>query len=212
MLGALRKLFIPKPPEAVGTTYIALVTAARNPFFFTALSVPDTIDGRFGLIVVHLFLLQHRLLNSPAVNEAMRSPTGEPEGSERGGAVAGAGRPPREAQEEFCRFLSEAFFADMDNSLRELGVADTGVSHRIKKMGRAYHGSLQAYTAGLADAQAMKSALARNLYGTVEQGDVTVLARMAQYISAASTALATADAATIMNGSYVWPEPAALTS
>ena len=66
MFGALRRLFIPTPPTAVEETYIALVAAARNPFFFTTLAVPDTIDGRFDMIVLHLFLLQHRLVGGRA--------------------------------------------------------------------------------------------------------------------------------------------------
>jgi cytochrome b pre-mRNA-processing protein 3 len=143
--------------------------------------VPDSIDGRFGLIVVHLFLLQHRLVE---------------------------GNVP--AHQQFARFLSEAFFNDMDDSLRELGVADTGVSHRIKKMGKAYHGSLQAYTAGLSDRQAMRAALARNLYGTVTEGDVAALDRMAHYIETMHTSLHNVDISVILAGSYAWPDAASL--
>jgi cytochrome b pre-mRNA-processing protein 3 len=62
MYSALQKWFIPKPPAEAQATYIALVAAARNPFFYTELAVPDTLDGRFDLIVLHLFLLQHRVL------------------------------------------------------------------------------------------------------------------------------------------------------
>src|ERR1700712_2870681 len=103
MFGALRKWFIPRPPEAVAETYIALVAAARNPFFYTELKVPDSIDGRFDLIVLHLFLLQHRLI-------AHKTPENE----------------------SFAQFLSEAFFADMDSSLREIGVAGNRGGHRIR--------------------------------------------------------------------------------
>ena len=206
MLRALKKWFIPRPPEAVTSTYIALVAAARNPFFYTALKVPDTLDGRFDLIVLHLFLLQHRLISSAA----MRSEDGpsEPERSERGGAAAGEPAPTREAQQSFAQFLSEAFFADMDSSLREIGVADTGVSHRIKKMGKAYHGRLQAYSAALGDATALRAALVRNLYGTVQEGDVNVLDRLATYVEKTSAALAATDAATILNADYHWPDVA----
>lgn len=178
MLGALRTLFIPKPPAAVEATYIALVHASRNPFFYTELKVPDSIDGRFDMIVLHLFLLQHRLVG--------------------------------ENQASFSQFLSEAFFNDLDANLREMGVADTGVSHRIKKMGKAYHGRLQAYTAALNDANTLRAALARNLYGTVEDGDVTTLARMAEYVVRMSAQLAAVDVATITRGDYVWPDVAAL--
>ena len=205
MYGALRKWFIPKPPAEVQATYIALVAAARNPFFYTELAVPDTLDGRFDLIVLHLFLLQHRLIGEVS-DLAVRSPAGEPERSERGGAVTGAERPPREALRSFAQFLSEAFFIDMDHSLRELSVADTGVSHRIKKMGKAYHGRLQAYAAALGDPTHLRAAIARNLYGTVENGDVVVLDRMALFIENSVTALAATDTATVTSGQYGWPD------
>ena len=177
MFGALRRWFIPRPPEAVANTYIALVAAARNPFFYSALKVPDTLDGRFELIVLHLFLLQHRLVSEKTSEN-----------------------------ETFAQFLSEAFFADMDSSLRELGVADTGVSHRIRKMGKAYHGRLQAYAAGLGDATGLRAALARNLYGTVAQGDVSVLDRLAVYVERTAAALAQTDTAIIRDASYHWPD------
>lgn len=177
MLGALRKWFTPEPPVAVEDTYIALVAAARNPFFYTDLQVPDTIDGRFDLIVLHLFLLQLRLLA---------------------------------AEPEFGQFLSETFFRDMDRSLREMGVADTGVSKRIKKMGKAYHGRLQAYSAAMDDENALCSALARNLYGTLENGDIGVLKRMAHYVEAANAQLAATDLSLITSGQFRWPDVAAI--
>ncbi len=179
MLGALRQLFIPTPPQAARDTYIALVKASRNPFFYTALAVPDTIDGRFDLIVLHLFLLQHRLVNEPE-------------------------------HAAFAQFVSEVFFKDMDNSLRELGVADTGVSKRIKKMGKAYHGRLQAYAAGLADAESMRAALARNLYGTVAEGDTKLLDRFAHYITTMVARLQATESSVIVSGQYAWPDAAQL--
>lgn len=36
--------------------YIALVQQSRNPFLYTECAVPDTLDGRFDLIVLHVFL------------------------------------------------------------------------------------------------------------------------------------------------------------
>jgi cytochrome b pre-mRNA-processing protein 3 len=172
MLNAFKKIFPAKPPEAVRATYIALLAQARNPFFFGPLQVPDTLDGRFELVVLHLFLLQQRL---------------------------------RETEPEFARFLSEIFFADMDRSLRELGVADTGVKHRIRKMGKAYHGRLQAYAAGLASNHELQRALARNLYGTVEQGDISVLARAAGYVQRMAEKLAATPVEAITSRAFQWP-------
>jgi cytochrome b pre-mRNA-processing protein 3 len=36
--------------------YIALVRQSRNPFLYTECAAPDTLDGRFDLIVLHVFL------------------------------------------------------------------------------------------------------------------------------------------------------------
>lgn len=37
--------------------YIACVSQARNPFFYTRANVPDTLDGRFEMVVLHTALL-----------------------------------------------------------------------------------------------------------------------------------------------------------
>lgn len=201
MLGALRSLFLPKPPAAVEATYIALVAAARNPFFYGELNVPDTLDGRFEMIVLHLFLLEFRLVEGGLTPTASGSP---------GGLRTSPSTTELAANAAFAQFLSEKFFNDMDRSLRELGVADTGVSKRIKKMGKAYHGRLQAYAAAMDDEKALRGALARNLYGTVAEGDVTVLHRMGDYVTRMRAQLAATDTAVITSGDYAWPDAAAL--
>lgn len=176
MASLLKKLFNPARPEAVDATYIALVAQARKPFFYTEMQVPDTLDGRFEMIVLHLFLMQHRLL--------------------------------RETQHvEFARQLGEAFVQDMDRSIRELGVADTGVSKRIKRMGKAYNGRMQVYEDGLQQTEVMRAALSRNLYGTVAEGDVTLLDAMRHYIDAEVAKLDAASTDVIIGGRYAWEDP-----
>lgn len=163
MLSILRRLVATPAGSPSHTAYIALVTRARNPFFYEALGVPDTIDGRFELILLHLFLLQHRLLQETGTHT--------------------------KAAEDFSRALGELFFADMDRSLREIGVADTGVRYRIKAMAKAYHGRLQVYTAAMGDREALKTALARNVYGTVQEGSPALLEQMADYMQTMQSAL-----------------------
>ncbi len=41
--------------------YAAAVAAARDPWFYQELGVPDTLDGRFDMVALHAFLLIHRL-------------------------------------------------------------------------------------------------------------------------------------------------------
>lgn len=163
-------------PKEAGEAYIALLAAARNPFFFRELAVPDTLDGRFELIMLALALLHHRLA-----------------------AIDGS--------EPFRAALSEAFFEDMERALRELGVLYP--DKRLKKMATAYAGRIQAYHTALGDTEALKAALARNLYGTVADGDVALLTRTATVVQRLRDALNTAPDATILNGHYVWPEPLA---
>lgn len=51
--------------------YAAAVAAAREPFFYATLGVPDTLDGRFDLVALHTFLLVHRLRDHPDLAQAI---------------------------------------------------------------------------------------------------------------------------------------------
>ena len=95
--------------------YAAAVAAAREPWFYQALGVPDTLDGRFDLVALHAFLLIHRLQAAPDPGPAL-------------------------AQAVF-----DAMFSDMDNNLREIGVSDLRVGKRVRAMWEAFHGRAKAY-------------------------------------------------------------------
>ena len=56
----LSKLFARKPDTAM-RLYEAIVASARQEKFYTEMDVPDTLDGRFDMIVLHLFLVLDRL-------------------------------------------------------------------------------------------------------------------------------------------------------
>jgi len=64
-------LFGRKQYERTGfELYTAAVQAARDPYIFETLRVPDTLDGRFDIIGLYVFLVVHRL---HAVFDAMFS-------------------------------------------------------------------------------------------------------------------------------------------
>jgi len=46
--------------------YNKVVAAARQPYFYAELGVPDTLDGRFDMVGLHAFLLIRRLSDEPA--------------------------------------------------------------------------------------------------------------------------------------------------
>jgi cytochrome b pre-mRNA-processing protein 3 len=59
-----KRLFV-KKPDASQTLYAAIVAAARQPKFFADWAVPDTVDGRFDMIVLHM--LQRLKHEAPGV-------------------------------------------------------------------------------------------------------------------------------------------------
>ncbi len=60
----LKSLFSRKtnPAEAL---YGAIVAAARQPGFYRDWAVPDTVDGRFEMLVLHMYLVLDRLKPEP---------------------------------------------------------------------------------------------------------------------------------------------------
>ena len=146
--------------ESANRLYAALVAQAREPFFYTECGVPDSIDGRYDMIVIHAFLAMRRL------------------GAETGADSKEAAR--------LSQALFDFFMADMDQNLREMGVGDLGVGRRVKVMAKGFYGRVAAYEQGFAGTDAeLAGALRRNLYGTMTGSgapDAAALARMAAYM------------------------------
>lgn len=75
--------------------------------------------------------------------------------------------------------LIDALFASFDESLRDLGVGDIGIGHRMKKMADAFYGRLAAYGAAI-DEPALTAAILRNVYRG-EPGHEDAAGRLARY-------------------------------
>ena len=157
-------LFRRQDARIAATLYAAAVNRARAPVFYRELGIADTMDGRFDMVTLQVVLLLHRF---------------------KGAADPRIGR--------LSQGVFDTMFADMDRSLRELSVGDDGVKHRVKKMGQAFYGRLNAYDAALADSgdDSLVEALQRNLYRGREVAPA-VLAAMAADVRAQAAALAAA--------------------
>ncbi len=84
--------------------------------------------------------------------------------------------------EALSQAVYDAMFADLDGSLRELGVADLGVGRRIKIMTEALNGRIQAFDRAFeAGGDALQEAVRRNVYGTATPSEKQVRA-MADYL------------------------------
>lgn len=151
--------------------YDLLTRAARNPVFFETMNVPDTVIGRFEMLSTVLILYFRRT------------------------ATAG------EQVKAIAQELVEAFFEDLDHSMRELGIGDTGVPKRMKKLAGMFYGRLDSYARALEsnDIDALEAALRRNIHP--ENTDQALsMRRLADYMVRAENALKTVPEAVLAQG------------
>ncbi len=192
-----RRLFQKKQSneQVIRGLYGEIVAQARQETFYADYGVPDSLDGRFNMIVLHCFLLFYRLKNE------------------------------NDSEREISQAVFDLFRLDMDRSLRELGVGDTSVPKRMKKMMQVFYGRTQAYdkAAEVEESDsAMADALQRNILSYNEtlfegeeeeapQGNTTQIAdkatHLAQYVSAAIDHLRLQRAENIASGTIKFPKP-----
>ncbi len=141
--------------------YAILTKAARRPYLYEALDVPDTVMGRFEMLSAMLILYFRRT--------RMSATTGQ----------------------EIAQEIVDAFFEDVDHSIRELGVGDAGVPKRMKKFAGMFYGRLESYAAALdaGDRAGLAAALARNIHPGAGEGAPSMQG-LAGYLLAAEQAMA----------------------
>ena len=162
----------------VDRQYATLTAAARTPAFYLDLGVPDTVMGRFEMLSVIMILYFRRTKSSD---------------------VSG---------QEIAQEIVDAFFQDLDHSIRELGIGDQGVPKRMKKFTGMFYGRLESYAAALdaSDRVALAAALRRNIYPQVDEM-APDMEGLAGWMMDASTQLATQSEDTIATGSLTLPLP-----
>jgi cytochrome b pre-mRNA-processing protein 3 len=163
-----------------GEIYGVIVTQARQPAFYARLGIPDTPTGRYEMVVVHLFLVLERLRGGGGDAEAL------------------------------AQVLVDAFVADMDDSLRELGTGDVGVPRRVKRAAAGFYERSKDYRSALAHGgDTLEKALAR--YLTAEAGGTRASA-LAVYVRAAAASLAAQSVGALTEGRLSFPDPVATKS
>ena len=116
--------------------YAALVAEARTPGWFRSGAMPDTIDGRFAVLASLTALAVLRLERGS--EEAVRQ------------SVA----------------LTEAFIADMDVQMRELGFSDASLGKQVRHMVGSLASRLDRWRTADEDGyEGWESAVATNFYG-----------------------------------------------
>ena len=116
--------------------YEVIVSLSRNSSLYKRGGVPDSLDGRYELIVLHTHLVIKKLI----VN----------------------GKQGKNVSQK----LFNTMVKDFDNSLRELGVGDLSVGKKVKKMIEGFYGRVEAYEKEFSSKTQAFRVLKRNLYGT----------------------------------------------
>jgi cytochrome b pre-mRNA-processing protein 3 len=156
-----------------------IVAAARRPALYLDFKAPDTLDGRFEMIALHAGLVMRRL-----------------------NALPGHGR-------EMAQELADCVFRHFDDALREIGVGDTAIPKRMKRMAEAFYGRNKAYGEGL-DAPAgdrLERALARNVYGVEDVAAAPAARALSRFMRLSAAALAQQSFEDFAAGRVAFPEP-----
>lgn len=158
--------------------YGLVVARSRDQKFYSTYSVPDSFDGRFEMLVMHLFMLHHRLKDEDDASRAV---------SQR---------------------VFDAFIDDMDSALREAAVGDQTVPKRIAKMTQVFYGRTGAYENAFQSSDPLrdlKEVIARNLHP--DQNPPPDVAPLAAYMLWQYRDLAAKSANTITEDQQIYAGP-----
>lgn len=168
--------FFRGPPRraSVETLHERIATASRAEGLYAGIGVPDTLEGRFESLSLHMILVLRRLRVLPA-------------------PAADVGQD-----------LVDCFFHLLDVNLRELGVGDTVVPKRMKKLAAAFYEVTRRYDPVLDSGQAPE--LIRTLAAGFSIADEPAKA-LGDYVLEAERGLAAADLDDLLRTGPTWPSP-----
>ncbi len=130
------------------TLFEGLNEQARRPEFYERARAPDTVEGRFEVLALHMFLIIRRLKRDAPASDRLSAA------------------------------IQEVFFRRLDHALRELGVGDLSIGRKIRGLAEAFYGRASAYEKAMGDGarDAISAALARNVFESADAARALPLA------------------------------------
>ncbi|MGI9418841.1 MAG: ubiquinol-cytochrome C chaperone family protein [Geminicoccaceae bacterium] len=174
--------FVAEPePSIAHRLYEPLVRHARFPIYFERLDVPDTPEGRFEVLALHVGLVMRRLC-----------------GLDEEGRAAG-------------QALFDLMVADLDGNLRELGVGDLSVGKQVKRLAGQFYARLAVLDEAFDEERpdALVPMLETNVFGA-KQAPQGAVAHLAAILQALEEALASQSADDVKAGRITLPDEAEL--
>ena len=165
--------------EVAERVYRDLVKQARTPSFYRDLGVPDTPEGRFEMVGLHVALVVRRLRLAGGPGSAL-------------------------AQE-----LIDLLFADVDEGLRHIGIGDLSVGKHVRRLAGNFYARLRALDEALDTVPGAPLApmLRTNVYHNAAAPSPRQLAALAGYLIAAEAALRAHASARVLAGDIAWAPP-----
>jgi cytochrome b pre-mRNA-processing protein 3 len=112
MFGFWRK---EKELSVIDRLHDRIVAQSREPVFYETEALPDTVEGRFESLALHVLLVLRRLRALPA------------------------------PAADVAQDLVDRVFAHLEIALREIGIGDMGVPKRMKKIAGAFYDRTRLY-------------------------------------------------------------------
>ncbi len=165
-------------PSTAHKLYAVLVDHARFRVYYETLAVPDTPEGRFEVLALHVGLVLRRLVQDRSV----------------GGHVA--------------QSLVDLMVTDMDVNLRELGVGDLSVGKQVKRLAGQLNARMdvlrEAFDGG--DHERLRPMLAVNTYHGVDAPPESGVTKLIRACAAIEKRLAEQDVAALAAGRLQLPD------
>ena len=119
------------PHEAL---YKKILVQSYNDWFFDDLEVKKDINGRFEIIILHIFIVFNSLDQNNSENKL------------------------------FKQNLLETFIDELESTYRELGISDNTFAKKMKIAAKSMYGRLSIYSDTINDSKSFNEALLRNIW------------------------------------------------
>ena len=117
-----------------GILYKRILNSSYEKRFYEKITVPDTLDGRFDLIILHIFVIIKIFKNSSEQNQ------------------------------NFTQKLFDIFMLEVESSYREMGISDQSFSKKMKVVIESFYGRTKMYDLNFNNKDEFINCLIRNIW------------------------------------------------
>ena len=136
IISYLKNFYNPVPDYSSphGALYKRILNSSYERHFYKKIMVPDTLDGRFDLIILHIFVILKVYKNSSEQNK------------------------------NFTQKLFDIFMLEVESSYREMGISDQSFSKKMKVVIESFYGRTKMYDLNYDNEHEFINCLLRNIW------------------------------------------------